>query len=505
MRRKVPPAKPGRRPERPSFPKNQKEEDSMKKKNPLHAYALSLFPAIAVGIFGLFTQAAAQIDYARETAQHALPDYDISYDAPTVEQILSACNRIRDYCLRSTSFQIVDRKTGRVLTDFSAPNENAAVDERLGPFNAWAYTNGVTLSAFDYLSETTGDASYREYNIRFYDFVFDHLPYFRKNAALYGPRASGWRSIIYMGALDDCGSIGAALIKTCRFHPDARYRAMIDTVADYITRRQFRLKDGSLARHRPQPESQWADDLYMSVPFLANMGKYTGEAKYTDDAVRQVLRFADRLFVKEKGLFDHGWNSNSADYDPRFYWGRGNGWVLMAMAELLPLLPPEHKGREPILQLYRSMVRSLAEMQDGSGFWHNMLDKTDTKLETSCTAMFVYAIAKGINEGWVSHVYGPVAQAGWNALDSRILHSGQVDGVCEGTTYAHDNVYYYHRGQGAFSTHGYGPVLYAGAEMMKLLKNDKLEIIKARPGSVNSTHFYLLKSQSKEAEIFRGN
>jgi hypothetical protein len=98
-----------------------------------------------------------------------------------------------------------------------------------------------------------------------------------------------------------------------------------------------------------------------------------------------------------------------------------------------------------------------------------------------------------------------VAQAGWNALASRVLPNGQVDGVCEGTTYAHDNAYYYHRGQGAFSTHGYGPVLYAGAEMMKLLKNDKLEIIQARPGSVNSTHFFLLRSQAKEAEIFRGN
>jgi unsaturated rhamnogalacturonyl hydrolase len=465
----------------------------------------TLFFILLAGLFGMAASAAAQIDYARDTSPHPMPDYDIPYEAPTVEQILSACNRIHAFHVRSGVFQIIDRKTGRIITDLSAPNPDAAVDNRPGPFAAWTYTNGVTMSAFDYLAETTGDSSYRDFNVRFFDFVADRLPYFRKNAALYGREASGWRPIIYMGALDDCGSIGSALIKTYRFHPDARYRALIDTVAEYISHRQFRLKDGSLARHRPQPESQWADDLYMSVPFLANMGKLTGDSKYMNDASKQVLRFVDRLFIKEKGLFDHGWNSNSADYDPRFYWGRGNGWVLMAMAELLPLLPPGHKDREPLLHLYRSMVRSVAELQDGTGFWHNMLDKSETKLESSCTAMFVYAIAKGINEGWISHVYGPVAQTGWNALATRILANGQVDGVCEGTTYAHDNVYYYHRGQGAFSTHGYGPALYAGAEMIKLLKNDKLEIIKARSGSANSTHFYLLKSQLDDVEIFRGN
>ncbi|WNH10369.1 glycoside hydrolase family 88 protein [Thalassobellus suaedae] len=51
------------------------------------------------------------------------------------------------------------------------------------------------------------------------------------------------------------------------------------------------------------------------------------------------------------------------------------------------------------------MVRSLANLQGGDGFWHNLLDKNDTYTETSCTAMFTFAIAKGINEGWISHVY----------------------------------------------------------------------------------------------------
>jgi rhamnogalacturonyl hydrolase YesR len=197
-------------------------------------------------------------------------------------------------------------------------------------------------------------------------------------------------------------------------------------------------------------------------------------------------------------LFDHGWNVISGDYDPHFFWGRANGWTLMSMAELLSVLPEGYPGRDKILHLYRSMVRSLANLQDGAGFWHNLLDKNDTYPETSCTAMFTFAIAKGINEGWISHVYGPVALTGWNAIETRVLENGAVDGTCEATTFAHDNTYYYNRGKSIYATHGYGPVLYAGAEMIRLLQNGKLDVQKARDNSINSTFHFIVKSEWPE-------
>lgn len=167
----------------------------------------------------------------------------------------------------------------------------------------------------------------------------------------------------------------------------------------------------------------------------------------------------------------------------------------MSMAEVLSVLPENYKGRAEILHIYRSQIRSLAELQDGTGFWHNLVDKNDTYPETSCTAIFTYAIAKGINEGWISHVYGPIALMGWNALNTQVLGNGTVDGTCEGTTFANDNTYYYYRGKSIYATHGYGPVLYAGAEMIRLLGNDKFEIIKATPGTINSTYHFILKSE----------
>lgn len=291
------------------------------------------------------------------------------------------------------------------------------------------------------------------------------------------------------------GSIGAALIKTYRKTNNKKYLELINLVDDFVLHKQFRLTDGTLARHRPQYESLWADDIYMSVPFLANMGSLTGNTLYYDDAVKQILQMAKRLYVPGKELFDHGWSVTSGDYDPRFYWGRANGWILMAMTELLSVLPDNYPGRAEVLHLYRSVVRSVASLQDGSGFWHNLLDRSDTYLETSCTAMFTFAIAKGINEGWISHVYGPVAVTGWNAVRTSVLPSGAVEGTCEATTFAHDNVYYYNRGKSLYATHGYGPVFYAGAEMIRLLRNEQLQIIPPQPGSINSTIHFKLKKE----------
>lgn len=432
--------------------------------------------------------------HAQENTSGRLPNYPVTYSFPNVDSIKVVLNRVRNYYLSTSKLIIMDKKTGKEITDFSKPNKNAIVAP--GFAGEWSYTNGVVLSAFEYLDDVTGDHTYLDSDIKFFDLMVKTAPYFEKNREIFGKKASnGWSRYPNYKALDDCGSITAAMIKTYLKHKNKDYLKVINTTADYISNKQFRLADGTLARHRPQYKSVWADDLYMSVPFLANMGVLTGDHKYFDDAIKQILQMAERLYVPPVGLFDHGWNVTSGNYDPRFYWGRANGWALLSMAEVLEVVPKGYPGRDKVLNLFRSMVRTLAHLQDGTGFWHNLLDKNDTYLETSCTAIFTYCIAKGIDEGWINHVYGPVAVMGWNAINTRISKKGTVDGSCEGTTFASDNTYYYYRGKSIYATHGYGPVLYAGAEMIRLLQNDKFKIIKPKPNSRNSAFHFLLKSE----------
>jgi rhamnogalacturonyl hydrolase YesR len=276
-------------------------------------------------------------------------------------------------------------------------------------------------------------------------------------------------------ALDDAGSMCAAMIKASRAGVAANLRPMIDNYIAFITTKEFRLADGTLARNRPQPNTLWLDDLYMSVPALAQMGKLTGERRYYDDAVKQVLQFSSRMFNREQGLFMHGW-VQGMEVHPEFRWARANGWALMTLVELLEVLPDSHPGRAAVIDLLRAHVRGLAVRQSGSGLWHQLLDRDDSYLETSATAIYAYAMARAINRGWIDPVaYGPAVVLAWNAVTTKVNAQGQVEGTCVGTGMAFDPAFYYYRPTSSFAAHGYGPVLLAGAEMLRLLKTYRFE------------------------------
>jgi len=406
-------------------------------------------------------------------SQPSLPP-GVDYTVPTETEIKGVLDRVHAYFVRSTPYSILNLETGQPIVAFSSAVRAAGIDLRNGEFIDWTYSMGVVLAGMIQVSDVTGDPSYKDYALKNFDFIFDHLDYFRRQASQFGTQRNGYRRLLDMHELDDCGAMGAALIKAYALKKDERYRGTIDLVADFVSHQQMRMKDGTLARPRPQPVSLWTDDLYMSVPFLAQMGQLTGQPGYFDDAAKQVLQFSARLQDPASGLYDHAWFQNTA-YDPKFYWGRGDGWALMAMAELLTVMPPDHPSRPQVLDTFQRAVEGIAAVQSGSGMWHQLLDKPDSYLETSASAMFTFAIARGVNRGWLSPVYAPVAQTGWQAIAKRVREDGRIDGICVGTTAAYDAVYYYNRPTDTAAMQGYGPVLMAGAEMITMLRSFEIE------------------------------
>jgi unsaturated rhamnogalacturonyl hydrolase len=410
----------------------------------------------------------------------------VDYTVPTEAEIKADLDRILAHFVQSTSYQIIDTKTGKPITDFAHPIKSAGIDTRKGEFGDWTYSNGVALAGMLLASDATGDPRFRDYTLKTFDFIFEHEPYFRAQAKEFGPQRAGLGRLMDMHELDDCGAIGAALVKAHANKQDPRYRAAIEQVAAFITHKQMRMPDGTLARPRPQPVSLWIDDAYMSIPFLAQMGKLTGERKYFNDAARQVIQMSARLFNPANELYGHAWFENTK-HPQHFYWGRGAGWGVMSMVELLSVMPEDHPDRPQILDLYQRAVQGVAGVQSGNGMWHQVLDKPDSYLESSATAMFTFAIARGVNRGWLTPVYAPVAQAGWQALRQRIREDGQIEGICVGTTAAYDAVYYYNRPTALDAMQGYGPTLMAGAEMITLLKNFDVE------RKLNTFHYHRKK------------
>ena len=411
------------------------------------------------------------------TPLHQLkPNYPIPYGIPKPEDVKQTLDRVRSYLDSVTPIGFINERTGAPVNDLSKIDADTVFAR--GDFRLVSYEWGVTYTGMLLAADATGDQRYRDYTEKRLAFIADSASSFKNAPGKYSDWESRMplRNLMFPQALDDVGAMCAAMIKAKRSGSNANVQPLIDIAIGHIMNKQYRLSDRTLARNRPQPNTPWLDDLFMSVPALAQMGKLTGDNKYYDEAARQVLSFSKRMFNRELGVYMHGWVEGMSVHT-EFHWARANGWAFMAEAELLDVLPPDHPMRQQILELFRAHAKGLASFQSGSGFWHQLLDRQDSYLETSATAIFAFAFARGINRRWLdARAYAPATLLAWNAISTKINAKGQVEGTCVGTGMAFDPAFYYYRPTSPFAAHGYGPTLLAGAEILTLLKTHKFEI-----------------------------
>ena len=431
--------------------------------------------ALLVAIGGTcFAQQQAPASTLHSDALHtAKPDYPTLYGTTKPEDIVAVMNRVRNYLERVTPTRVVDKNTNAEIKDYTKIDNNSLVFK--GDFSLTSYEWGVTYEAMLLAGEVTGDTAFTNYTTRRFQFLADVVPYFRE--VYKTNKQTSLKQIIDPHALDDCGAMCAAMIRATKSGVvKTNLRPIIDNYINYIVNKEFRLKDGTLARNRPLPNTLWLDDMFMGVPAIAQMGSLTGDKKYYDEAVKQVLQFSKRMFNKDLNLYMHGWVQEMETH-PEFHWARANGWAILTMVELLEVLPENHAGRAAVINQLKAHAKGLASQQSGSGFWHQLLDRHDSYLETSATAIYTHSIAKAINRGWLdATTYGPMALLGWNAVATKVNQKGQVEGTCVGTGMGFDPAFYYYRPVNVYAAHGYGPVLLAGSEMIKLLKNKKFAL-----------------------------
>ena len=393
----------------------------------------------------------AEVINDSNTPLHLLqPDYNIPYGVPDKAQVKADLDRILKYVDAETPWQ---------------PGEDGEIPR--GAFRLASYEWGVTYSAMLTAGATTGDQAYTDYTYNRHKLLAEQAEEYRATGGKPAHRIS---VTMHPRALDDCGAVCVSMIKDQVAHPELNLRPLIDLYADYIMNKEYRLEDGTLARNRPQRNTVWLDDMFMGIPALAWYGKLTGDRKYYDEAVRQILLFKDKMWVPEKKLFRHGWVEEMVEH-PAFHWGRANGWAILTMCDVLDALPEDYPGRAAVLDLFRSHASGLAALQGSEGFWHQLLDRNDSFLESSCTAIYAYCFAHGVVNGWLDALsFGPAACLAWNAVASVIDEEGKVNGTCVGTGMAFDPAFYYYRPVSALAAHAYGPAIFAGAEMIRLLE-----------------------------------
>ncbi|WP_293895601.1 MULTISPECIES: glycoside hydrolase family 88/105 protein [unclassified Sphaerochaeta] len=278
-----------------------------------------------------------------------------------------------------------------------------------------------------------------------------------------------------LDSLDDCGSFGSTLLEIAKDHDLTGYETLIEAVGVHISKTQPRLADGTFFRtglmHEFHENTMWVDDLYMSVPFLCRYAAYLGSDEPLEDAARQFFGFAKYLYMQDQQLMSHvyDFDRNIATGIP---WGRGNGWALFSLSELLLVLAQSHPKREALLTLFRNLSSGCLRLQDEMGMFHQVLDMQESYQESSCTAMFACAFSRGVRNGWYeeSEPYRQGCIKACEGLKKMAIDSdGHVWGVCRGSEFSCSKHYYAEQLLPRLDdTHGIGIILLALCERMKL-------------------------------------
>ncbi|MCR4941089.1 MAG: glycoside hydrolase family 88 protein [Treponemataceae bacterium] len=356
-------------------------------------------------------------------------------------------------------------------------------------FGHWNYPLGVTLYGLVELGRklSVGSEEDVKKGARIKNYVKAHVSqsvasfdYARFDKAMFGGATGVHHLLTSIDSLDDCGSFGSLMLETSKDLDIGEYHKIADYVGEYIVNCQDRLPDGAFFRkemmHHFHNGTMWADDLYMSIPFLCRYAKYTGKMTILDDAVSQFEGFKKRLFMEENGLMAHVYDFNR-DMNTGVPWGRGNGWTVFSLTELLQVLPENHPKREFLLSFYRTLCKAYLSCQDEKGMWHQVLNMKESYPETSCTAMFISAFARGLRNGWLTEdteKYREACEKAWKALTRISIDvKGNVYGVCRGSEFAFNPRYYAeHLLPRLNDTHGIGIVILAGVELLRLQASD---------------------------------
>lgn len=379
-----------------------------------------------------------------------------------------------DYEALKSGDRLVESEDGITFWQLDMPGAGVRLFLENTLFGKWNYPLGVTLYGLLQTGILLKRPDIVEYIKHHVELCTSGYWYSLWDRLQYG--AAGINNqISAVDSLDDCGSFGSTMLELLQHTEVTGARELADDIADYISNQQSRLEEGTLYRKGSHSalmvETLWADDLYMSVPFLCRYYRLTGESRYIDDAARQFLFYKKYLYIPEKKIMSHIYDFRH-DAATGVPWGRGNGWVAFSLSELLAVLPEEHQKRDALLAMFNDLAEGYLALQDEEGMWHQVLTDFESYPETSCTSMFAYAFARGVRFGWLKNTeaYARSVFKAWEGISRKSIDkAGNIYGVCRGSGSSFSAGYYKNDLSWLLNDpHGIGIVMLAGIETQKL-------------------------------------
>lgn len=284
----------------------------------------------------------------------------------------------------------------------------------------WDYCHGLELQAMLDVYDRYGDEKFYKYALAYADTMVNADGSIKK-----------YKLEEY--SLDRVNS-GKFIFRIYEQTKDVKYKKALD-----LMRSQFdghpRNADGGFWHKKVYPNQVWLDGIYMGAPFYAEYAFRNNQVEVYPDVVNQFLMAARHTYDPKNGLYRHACDVSRKERwaDPvtgqsQHCWGRALGWYAMAFVDALEFIPEHEAGRDSMLVVLNNVATQIKRLQDAkTGLWYQVLDKSGEPgnyLESSCSAMFVYSLFKGVRKGYIDKSYLQVAIKGYEGI---LKHFIEVD------------------------------------------------------------------------------
>lgn len=187
----------------------------------------------------------------------------------------------------------------------------------------------------------------------------------------------------------------------------------------------------------------WCDGMYMGPALLAQLINYKKATNNVsnDDWSLLTKQFSitwGQLRDSNTGLLYHGmtatptitdWSKDATptSYHSGAFWGRANAWYMLALVDVLELMPANNTNYSTLKGYLEKLAESIASYQNEDGTWYQVLDQKDNALdgnyeESSCSALFTAAYLKALRLNLLeSSKYETMAKKAYVALVNKFM------------------------------------------------------------------------------------
>ncbi|MCU4677092.1 glycoside hydrolase family 88 protein [Catenovulum sp. 2E275] len=339
----------------------------------------------------------------------------------------------------------------------------------------YTYTTGLLAQSFDDLNQATDVPRYRQ-----------------AAEAIIGSFITPEGQIITYKESDyniDKINSGKMLLRLYNQTGDDKYRVAAAQLRTQL-KNHPKTSQGAFWHKKIYPHQLWLDGVYMGMPFLAQYSSMFEDGASLEEAVHEFEVTRDYLRDPQTGLYFHGWDESKSIFwaNPQTglsqeFWARGMGWLAMAAVDILDYIPESRSDlRKKVQTVIDELAVTLKNYQDETGTWYQIPNKPDAVgnyLESSASSMFTYFYAKGINKGYISKDYTPVALKAYQGLVNEFIEthpdgSVSLTNLCfvAGLGFGRDGSYAYYMNEPVLNDDpkGTGPFIMASTQIAKLIK-----------------------------------